>query len=351
MSNGTQHSFVWHADLSWPNQKIPDGGARAVITAWALDNTPDYMVVGITSDAVANSPRYYPAREFIPGGERADVYLNSSVLMRKIHAKNVTWTMGSAFEIERNAANEMIHEVTLDHNYYIGVLEVTQLQWQNVYNENPTFVGSEGGACAARPVDALSYNRIRCADHSNTRAADAQDYPAEPHAGSFLGVLRQRTGIDFDLPSEAEWEFACRAGHGEGHWGDGSPIVSHVQDANLNCLARYWYTGGVIDGLIMYHGDYSKATAKCGTYAPNSWGLYDMHGNVWEWCLDWYAADITALNGAVNTNSTSGRHVIRGGLWFSTASAVRPAKRSSEEPDSTASSRSGLRLCCRAGLK
>ena len=89
------HTITWRPDLSWPDHKIADGGARAVVTAWALDNTPDYMAVDITATGGADTQTYYPAADFVPGGVTNADYKTSVLLMRKIMAKDVTWTMGS----------------------------------------------------------------------------------------------------------------------------------------------------------------------------------------------------------------------------------------------------------------
>ena len=84
-------TILWRPDLSWPNHRIAEGGARAVVTAWSLDNPPDYMVVDITPNAVANSERYYPAAEFLPGGILGNVdYRQSLIVLRKIAALRIS---------------------------------------------------------------------------------------------------------------------------------------------------------------------------------------------------------------------------------------------------------------------
>ena len=347
------HTITWRPDLSWPDHKIAAGGARAVVTAWALDNTPDYMVVDISAAAQAGTQRYYTSTNFLPGGLLAnEEYRTSSLVMRKIMAKDVTWTMGStSLESLRwtNDNREKTHKVTLTNNYYIGVFPVTQAQWQNLatgrsqpaYFSNPEYR-------AMRPVEKVSYNEIRmAANGGNTAAAGAKEWPEPPFAGSFLDALRTRTGIDFDLPSEAQWEFAARAGHGDTKWNDGSGITNSDEDSNLGNLGRYNANGG--------NGSTSTSTAAngtsiVGTYRPNDWGLYDMHGNVWEWCLDVFTIDITSLNGAVYTGSGSTR-VRRGGSHGGAARYCRPAYRGATDPTVNHDNTHGLRVACRAGLK
>lgn len=121
----------WNATTCWADSRIPASGIRAVVTAWALDNTPDYMTVDVSAAAQPGTQRYYPAADFVPGGVTNDLYKTSTLLLRKIMAKDVKWTMGSTtLESQlRQAAREETHLVTLTNNYYIGVYEVTQSQW------------------------------------------------------------------------------------------------------------------------------------------------------------------------------------------------------------------------------
>ena len=360
------HTITWRPDHSWPDHKIADGGARAVVTAWALDNTPDYMAVDISAAAQQNTQRYYPAADFVPGGVTNDEYKTSTLLMRKIMAKDVEWTMGSTgAETQRIAAREATHRVTLTNNYYIGVYEMTQSQWYEIAGYNNSNFTAER---SMRPVEKVCYNEIRLYGNSNAAAtADqiaASSWPNEPSADSFLGKLKARTGIYFDLPSEAQWEFAARAGHGSGYWGDGSAIKNANKDANLNLLGRYQYNGGKIGTNSGTNPaatcEVTNGTAVVGSYAPNAWGLYDTAGNVWEWCLDWYEDDITAHGGAVNidpatpANTLSGasgeNRVKRGGSWNNAAGICRPAFRDDYTPTNL-DYRNGFRVVCTAGLR
>ena len=211
-----------------------------------------------------------------------------------------------------------------------------------------------------RPVEKVCYNEIRNADNTTT-ANTAYDWPAAPNPYSFLGRLRTKTGIDFDLPSDAQWEFAARAGHGSTMWGDGSAIVNSDKDDNLGRLGRYAQNGGKVSGKEPAQNcDASNGTAYVGTYQPNSWGIYDMHGNVWEWCLDWYADNITTLDGMLNidpsdssktlSGAAGSQRVKRGGGWVYDEGINRPAFRNTENP-TTRDKYTGFRLYCTAGLQ
>ncbi len=360
-------TITWRPDLSWPDHKIADGGARAVVTAWALDNTPDYMVVDVSAAAEANTQTYYPSADFVPGGVLSNTnYRTGMILMRKIMAKDVTWMMGSTtLETKRNATREATHQVTLTNNYYIGVFPVTQAQWDLIQPSRtvPSYFNNAADR-AMRPVEQVCYNEIRNAANSTT-ANTAYDWPADPNPNSFLGKLRTKSGLDFDLPSDAQWEFAARAGNGDTKWGDGSGILNADKDENLDLLGRYERDGGKVQNGTSYANPAqscgaTNGTAIVGSYAPNAWGLYDTAGNVWEWCLDWYADDITAHGGAVNidpatpANTLSGasgaNRVKRGGSWILAAGYSRPASRYDGTP-SIRSNGHGFRLLCSAGLR
>ncbi len=367
-----RYTITWRPDHSWLDEagrgfKVVDGCAKAVVTAWALDNTPDYMAVDISEAAKPNTQTYYPAADFVPGGVLSNTnYRTGMILMRKIMAKDVTWMMGSTtLETKRNATREATHQVTLTNNYYIGVFEVTQAQWGLIQSDNtaPSYFSNVVDR-AMRPVEQVCYNEIRNTANSTT-ANTAYDWPTDPNPSSYLGLLRTKTGLDFDLPSEAQWEFAARAGNGDTKWGDGSGILNADADANLDLLGRYERNGGKVQSGSSYANPAqscgaTNGTAIVGSYAPNDWGLYDTAGNVWEWCLDWYADNITAHGGAVNIDPSApaktlsgawgANRVQRGGGWSSAAGGCRPAYRSSSTP-TYRSIAIGFRVLCSAGLQ
>jgi formylglycine-generating enzyme required for sulfatase activity len=343
-----KYSISWRPDLSWPDHKIAAGGARAVVTAWALDNTPDYMVVDLSASAEAGSQNYYPSADFLPGGLLGNPdYRTTSLVMRKIMAKGVTWTMGStSLEKMRKGDREALHKVTLDNNYYIGVFEVTQGQWATVGATSIESTFNNPAFRAKRPMESVNFkNDIR-----------GTEWPAEPSSSTFLGELQKKSGLDFDLPSEAQWEYAARAGNGSTTWGDGSGIWNTDEDVNLDKLGRYQYNGGMIKneggGYVAPENTCTpeNGTAIVGSYDKNDWGLYDMHGNVYEWCLDWWTNNITDKGGAVNTDNSSGYMIIRGGSYLKSAGDCRPAFRELNR-DNTRLSHVGFRVVCTAGLK
>ena len=166
--NGT---IKWRPDLSWEGHMIAAGGARALVTAWSLDNTPDYMVVDISTAAKPDTQRYYPAVEFLPGtvpGQKGAItnnpaYKTSKLVMRKIMAKDVEWTMGSTqTESQRPSdISEATHQVMLTNNYYIGVFEVTQSQWNNIATNSGRRATYYATEAAMRPMETVSMDDMR----------------------------------------------------------------------------------------------------------------------------------------------------------------------------------------------
>ena len=335
------HEIRWRPDLSWPDHKVIGDNVRAVVTAWPMDNPPDYMVVDISAAAGVGDVEWYPNAGSVPGGVTNNIrYRQTALLMRKIMAKGVTYTAGSINEGSKTPDREQTHPVDLTDNFYIGVFEVTQAQWALIFTRKPwpsyfTAVGDR----AMRPVERVSYNEIRCSYTNAQSLVQGGEWPNPPYEQSYLGLLRTKTGIDFDLPSEGQWEYACRAGNGDGRWGNGAPIVG-----GPTTPGRCTSTGGDSSDAATVTAE--KGTAIAGSYPPNDWGLYDMHGNIQEWCLDHWIVDNTGLRGAVNTIPTDKyEHAYRGGACVSPYINIRSAFRSAHNA-STISPYAGFRLIC-----
>jgi len=228
--------------------------------------------------------------------------------------------MGSPEGEKGREKGEIQHEVTLTRAFFVGVFPVTQKQYELVMGRNPSFYKGDG-----RPVESVSWT--------------------DAHA--FAAKLEERSGLSgFTLPSEALWEYVCRAGETTA-LNSGKNLSSQYRDTALNALARYGYDNGYLGGTSDGKGGYAANHTTVGSYAANTWGFYDFHGNVYEWCEDWedaYEPDpVTDPKGP----PIGRKRILRGGAWNAEARYCRAAYRYSGQPDMT-SNACGFRVCCPA---
>jgi len=247
--------------------------------------TPQYCVINLSRGANASS---YPISYLssIPFGGWSDEYKTTKLVLRLIEPGS--FMMGGRCQ------------VTLTKPFYCGVFEVTQRQWELVMGSNPTTSYGRGDSY---PVHYVSYEMIR-------GASNGAQWPTSSavDSTSFIGKLRAKTGINgFDLPTEAQWEYACRAG----------------------TTTTYSYGDTANGDYMWYYNNSNSRSHLVGTMLPSQWGLYDMHGNVWEWCLDWLG-DLTS--GVVDPMgpSSGSRRVARGGSWKGYADSCTSSYRSGD---------------------
>ena len=218
--------------------------------------------------------------------------LTNSIGIKLVLISKGTFMMGSPESEEGRRENETQHEVTISNDYYLGAYEVTQTQYQTVIGNNPScYQGAlVGNQNADLPVENVSL------DDAVEFCKKLTELPEEKKAGRV-----------YRLPTEAQWEYACRAGS--------KTIYSFDDEEGL--LPEYGW----------FKRNSSQRTHTVGLLEPNAWGLYDMHGNVWEWCSDWYGE---YPKGAVSdpTGPTMGTdRVNRGGCWLYLAANCRSASR------------------------
>jgi uncharacterized protein (TIGR02996 family) len=212
---------------------------------------------------------------------------------------------------EGNKNERPVHRVTLTQGFFLGIHPVTQAQWRAITGATPSeFQGDN------RPVENVSWN-------------DCQEFceKLSAHLGGRL---------TFGLPSEAEWEYACRAGTTtEFHFGD---IIS-TDLANYD--GNYTWNGSP-------EGKYREETTDVGSFPANPWGVFDMHGNVWEWCQDWYGpySGDNKVNPIQTQRQSNEYRVLRGGSWNLSRVFCRAAGRSGSAPTSRGSGM-GFRLAFR----
>ncbi|MDR1613594.1 MAG: formylglycine-generating enzyme family protein [Planctomycetota bacterium] len=198
--------------------------------------------------------------------------------------------MGSPSSKADRSSDEVQHAVTLSRAFYMGIYEVTQAQWWAVMGNNPSrFKGDDN------PVENVSWY-------------DAME---------FCRKLSSKSGKKVRLPTEAEWEYACRAGTATA-FSTGETI--RMDQANYNGNADFMK--GIEQGKTM----------RVGSFRANAWGLHDMHGNVFEWCSDWYGDYDLAKAIDPQGVSSGSRRVVRGGSWFNIPWFCRSANRFRIEP-------------------
>ncbi|MDA3923660.1 MAG: formylglycine-generating enzyme family protein [Kiritimatiellae bacterium] len=313
-NNGSTPLQLSHTSLSGDMYSVSEGAHRIVLdpTRTAYTNSelmtqfrvsltpidpPLYMIVDLTKSAGEEGQVKYVTRSDLDAGlwgavetnpvpgvdsviwtgvTNDSAYATDKLVLRRV--KSGSFGMGASANII----------TTLTKDFYVGVFEVTQQQWRLIIAEWPAYFNNSTYR-QTRPVENVSYNDIRGATLGGgwPGSTDVDSY-------SLLAKLREKTGFtDFDLPTEAQWEYACRAGTTTVfNDGNGSASVSGAYAYTnqwLDVLGRYKFNGGYVDGVTAPAQSSTPAngTAQVGSYQPNAWGIYDMHANAKEWCLDW----------------------------------------------------------------
>ena len=268
-SYGLSSSSAQWGVAAWADVLGKAASAQAVV---AVPKKPSAIVPSVAIKAT-------PTRQLDLGG---------GLQLELILIQAGTFLMGSPASEAERSSDETQHEVTLTQPFYLGKYPVMQAQWRAVMGNNPSHFRGDN-----LPVEMVSWE-------------DAQ---------SFCQKVRQKTGQAFCLPTEAQWEFACRAGTSTPfHFGR---ILNSTQ---ANCAGNHPYG-------TTQKGPYLEKTSPVGSYPANAWGLHDMHGNVWEWCQDRYGdyrrQSVIDPRGPEVASSC----VNRGGCWGSEAANCRSASR------------------------
>ena len=234
-----------------------------------------------------------PPAKPAPAAKRAEppreltLSLSSKAAMKLVLVPAGKFVMGSPKEERDRLDSEgPRRDVTLSKAFYLGIYHVTQEQYEAVTGTNPSKFKE-----ATRPVEQVSWN----------------------DAVAFCRKASAKTGKRFRLPTEAEWEYACRAG---------TDTCFSFGDDDRALGEHAWFSDNS-----------GKSTHPVGQKKPNAWGIYDMHGEVWQWCSDWYADSYTGAASKDPQGPKSGKnHVCRGGSWLGSPSMCRSAFRTSTAP-------------------
>jgi formylglycine-generating enzyme required for sulfatase activity len=241
----------------------------------------------------------------------ATLTVNANVNISLVRIEGGTFTMGSpSNEPERNSDEGPQHQVTVSA-FYMGKYQVTQAEYEAVMGTNPSdFKGSN------LPVEYVWW--YDAVEFCNRLSQQEGLTPAYTISGTNVSCNWNANG--YRLPTEAEWEYACRAG-------TTSPFStgSNITTSQANYDGRFPYN-------INANGIYRQTTTAVGSFAPNPWGLYDMHGNVYEWCWDWYGSYSSSAQTNPRGPVSGDSHVIRGGRWSGIGQFLRSAFRRNAGP-------------------
>ena len=251
------HKILWFpAKEGLPAVRIPAAQVTARITAWSTNSPPTYWIIDLTNPSDRFADRYYTDAAQIPGTVTNYLYKTDRLVMRRIPAKGVTWRMGGS----ESYGVSTYRYVTFSYDYYMAIYEFTDAQYNHIRS-----------GWSIRPDDAIPVMWNFESWRGNPGGDSAYNWPSNGHdqvqSAKVLGKLRTAVGgIQFDMSTSAEWEFACRAG-------SSTKYCNGDTEEDLAKVA--WYSANA-DGVLH----------EVGLKEPNAWGLYDMHGNAAEDCLD-----------------------------------------------------------------
>lgn len=215
--------------------------------------------------------------------------------MKFVLIKPGTFMMGSSADETGRDNDETQHSVTLTKKFYIQTTEVTQGQWRKAMKSNPSYFKDSGDDC---PIESVSFD-------------DCQEFIQK--------LNKQENTNKYRLPTEAEWEYACRAG-------------SKTAFTNGDITKKDWIHNAKLDQISWYSANSERKTHPVGQKEPNKWGVYDMHGNVWEWCQDRYGRYPYQYLIDPEGASSGTRRVFKGGSWLNDAAQCRSANRFRDIP-------------------
>ena len=331
---GAGKRIVWDPAESGYGAGLVAVGLRFTVAARPVIG-PEYIIVDLSNGPSAASYGVSTLASHT-GGWAQNPYKKTSLVLKRVRAG--TFQMGSPTDEGGRKSNEQLHTVVLTNDFYLGVFPLTHKQVHQITNINTVSVYD------TYPMLGVSWDQLCGAGYGNT------DNSTEVSGSSILGLLNARTagnanlpaGYVFALPSEAQWEYACRAGTTTA-WNNGTDYSAYTDDNNKtwddNLTLLGWYLA--VNTL--------NSTTDVGKFGANAWGFYDFHGNCWELTFDGMVGD---GNGALGSETVveprykgyTGYRICRGGCWQSNPADCRSARRNYQLRSKTSDSKFGARI-------
>jgi formylglycine-generating enzyme required for sulfatase activity len=313
--------FFYHVLKGWRGEAANRAGKLTFssLADYVTDRVPRYVRLHFRDTTQIPSYKVEGKGSWVlptPGKAGPPRRIRNSIGMELALIPAGKFTMGSPRTEKGRSLEEVEHEVHITRPFYMGAYEVTQAEYQRVLKDNPSWFSRTGpGKAEVKGTDTGRFPVENVSWH------DAQKFCR------WLSLLAKEKAAHrlYRLPTEAEWEYACRGGARSAtafHFGESLSS----QHANFDGNGPY--------GTVA-RGPYLKRTAPVGSYKPNAFGLYDMHGNVYEWCADGYARDYYENSPSKDPQGASKdtRRLLRGGSWYAYAVYCRSAARYSLSPD------------------
>lgn len=305
-----ERKIYWRPDKDWPGFVFTENEVTAKVRAWPADDPPPYMILSLGGTSV---PEYRVSAEAVPGGVNSEPYKTTKLIFKRIYASGRNWSLGALDPNLEDATNNVPYTVTFTQDYYMQVFTMTDKQAMMLGRADQYSAEDRARTdlsepnldiCPARGVNIVSIRG----------AAASYSWPANGHdvdmSNSLCGKIRTWTGVEVDLPTEAQWETACRAG-----------------------TLTATYLGDTVDGPGLVDGypqlPYNKGV---GSAAPNQWGIYGMLSSRWNLVLDLFAKR-TEDDGTVKVDpkgpdtNADGKRVVKGGCGTATWGAIHSASR------------------------
>ena len=315
---GEGKTFKWRPDVV---TSVAAANTTVKVKAWTPANPPPVFVQDLCIHDINMGQRYYDSIEQLPNGVQHKVYKTTKMVFMRIPAKGVTWYMGD----ETGASGATRHKVTFTYDYYMAVYPLTQRQYLSIgrcqwnYNESnlkgkgdntgSSYTCNDGDDWEICPVDYMYKSKLI------NIYGSIESAPYKVDGCSLVNAFRIiQTGSDdpngtvslAHIPTEAEWEYACRAGNGD----------------------RLNVEGAELDEIAWHSGNSGGRMQPVGLKKPNAWGLYDMIGNVWEVCRDTWNATLPSTDQTNPAYYSGGWDLVsRGGAFTEEASNVYSAAR------------------------